>query len=131
PPLIPLPSPADQHDSTDPFDSLFSEPGPSQSIFVPVKRSERIDHGNLLPTPSSVTSDFGAFVSVPASMDPLQQPLADFDPYAASSSTSSTTAAASGFFERFTVEAKERAEENERRVLSELLEHEDDPLYWL
>ena len=37
----------------------------------------------------------------------------------------------SDFFEKFTIEAKERAGQNERRVLSELLEHEDDPLYWL
>jgi len=36
-----------------------------------------------------------------------------------------------GFFDRFTEEAKHRAGKNERRVLNELLEHEDDPLYWI
>jgi hypothetical protein len=131
PPLIPLPSPTLQNDPSDPFDSLFSAPGHSQSIFdseQPLERAtRRSDHP---PTPSSATSDFGAFVSVPASMDPLQQPLVGLDTQTELSSPHQGPHLPD-FFENFGIEAKERAGQNERRVLNELLEHEDDPLYWL
>ncbi|KAF8462510.1 TLD-domain-containing protein [Gautieria morchelliformis] len=130
PPLIPLPSPTLHNDPSDPFDSLFSAPG-SQSIFVPEQPSERVtrrsDHP---PTPSSAISDFGAFVSVPASMDPLQQPLVWLNTQTGLSSPHQGPHLPD-FFERFSIEAKERAGQNERRVLNELLEHQDDPLYRL
>ncbi|KAF8490891.1 TLD-domain-containing protein [Gautieria morchelliformis] len=130
PPLIPLPSPTLHNDPSDPFDSLFSAPG-SQSIFVLEQPSERVtrrsDHP---PTPSSAISDFGAFVSVPASMDPLQQPLVWLDTQTGLSSPHQGPHLPD-FFERFSIEAKERAGQNERRVLNELLEHQDDPLYRL
>ncbi|KIJ64193.1 hypothetical protein HYDPIDRAFT_112140 [Hydnomerulius pinastri MD-312] len=104
-------------------------------------------------TQSSADSEFGAFVSVPPSQDPLSF---DFD-FASTSpaenvsqSTSFSTSQAStpsftsvsskpgksgnislDYFDQFTSSAKTAAERNRRGVLDELLEHQDDPLYFL
>lgn len=132
PPLIPLPSPTHHSDPSDPFDNLFSDIPLSKPIFIPAKSSERMKRNDLPHSPASANSDFGAFVSVPPSMDPLQQPLVDMDTQTTMSSAYHHQGSpTSDFFERFAVGAKERSEKNERRVLDELLEHEDDPLYWI
>lgn len=129
PPLIPLPSPTRHYDPNDPFDDLFSDPGLSRPLFPSVKSKERPDPAIMPPTPPSAASDFGAFISVPAPTDPLHRPPKDGVQDAFSPLTQPPSS--SQFFERFTVEAKERTGRNERRVLDELLQHEDDPLYWL
>lgn len=81
---------------------------------------------------ASVDSEFGAFVSVPAAQDPLS-----FDfPVAESASLKSRGPVITGnaslhYFDQFTSSAKTASEQNRRVVLDELLEHEDDPLYFL
>ncbi|KAF8835812.1 TLD-domain-containing protein [Paxillus ammoniavirescens] len=97
-------------------------------------------------TQGSADSDFGAFVSVPPSQDPLSL---DFD-FASSDVVASSTPtphsmsltfvspqpgysgnSSLNYFDRFTSSAKTAAEQNRRYVLDELLEHQDDPLYFL
>lgn len=126
PPLIPLPAPsATKSDATeDLFATLFSPPTPPASpipgpIFdsIAPTTSRPIPHTRRASTPSS---DFGSFVSVSASDDPLKSeqpepftPLHNLD-----------------FFEKFTDGAAKSNAQN-KKVLEELLQHEDDPLYWL
>ncbi|KAF9218650.1 TLD-domain-containing protein [Gyrodon lividus] len=99
-------------------------------------------------THSSADSEFGTFVSVPPSQDPLSL---DFD-FASSNATASLAPAPQfttpsltsvssktaqignsslDYFDQFTSNAKTAAEQNRRDVLHELLEHQDDPLYFL
>ncbi|KAG1727275.1 TLD-domain-containing protein [Suillus paluster] len=79
----------------------------------------------------SADSDFGAFVSVPAAQDPLS-----FDFPAVESSVSAGKSRGLGntslhYFDQFTSSAKTASEHNRRVLLDELLQHEDDPLYFL
>jgi hypothetical protein len=80
----------------------------------------------------SAESEFGAFVSVPAAQDPLS-----FDfPVVEQSAQKQQGSAPSGntsldYFDQFTASAKTASEQSRRGVLDELLEHEDDPLYFL
>ncbi|KAF8512089.1 hypothetical protein BU17DRAFT_54221, partial [Hysterangium stoloniferum] len=131
-PLIPLPSSTQDRDpkeanTNDPFDSLFAEPEPTQPLFVTTRATERPERRISVVAPHSAGSDFGAWVSVPAAPDCVQHPLGSD----AVTTEMLASTPSSHFFERFTDDAKVRAEQNERRVLNELLEHEDDPLYWL
>jgi len=134
-PLIPLPPSTQDRDrkeanTNDPFDNLFTEPEPTQPLFITTIVTERPQRRTSAITPYSASSDFGAWVSVPAAANSVQHPLIDLGPDPAITEMPAATPS-SDFFERFTDDAKVRAEQNERRVLNELLEHEDDPLYWL
>ncbi|KAF9232717.1 TLD-domain-containing protein [Melanogaster broomeanus] len=97
------------------------------------------------PPATPTHSEFGAFVSVPPSQDPLSL---DFDGDATTSlapapqsTIPSLTSVFSKpthlgnssleYFDQFTANAKTAAERNRRDVLDELLEHQDDPLYFL
>ncbi|KAH7882578.1 TLD-domain-containing protein [Phlebopus sp. FC_14] len=104
-------------------------------------------------THSSTDDEFGAFVSVPPTQDPLS-----FDsergscvalgglPQAGARAASSASPGASlqdsthhgslenrslDYFDRFTSHARVAAERNKHSILDELLEHQDDPLYFL
>lgn len=80
----------------------------------------------------SVDSEFGAFVSVPASQDPLSFDFPVLEPVALKSQRPAITGNPSlHYFDQFTSSAKTASEQNRRVVLDELLEHEDDPLYFL
>lgn len=83
---------------------------------------------------ASVDSEFGAFVSVPAAQDPLSFDFPLAEP--ATSTVKSRGPAITGnaslhYFDQFTSSAKTASDQNRRVVLDELLEHEDDPLYFL
>ncbi|KAJ3482355.1 hypothetical protein NLI96_g7033 [Meripilus lineatus] len=150
PSLIPLPS--SSHNSTttttthtsddkeDIFATLFTPSTPRASpTLAPVPDDRLIDLPPSKPFSHrhtrtvSTDSDFGAFVSVPATEDPLLLQLADGEPSTASAVTSVSFSPLGdlGFFDRFTEGAKAATERNQRKVLDELLEHQDDPLYFL
>ena len=122
-PLIPLPNtnsqPQNTDDKEDLFASLFSPPTPRASPEPSTYCQDRNPHVRT----QSTDSDFGAFVSVSASEDPLGfDGDEDSEPF---------TPAHNGFFDKFGVEAKAASEKNRHEVLDELLRHEDDPLGWL
>ncbi len=105
-------------DKEDIFATLFSPPtpraSPTQTPEPTYSRPAR--HARI----ESMEDDFGAFVSVPATEDPLRvtepapfTPLQNYE-----------------FFDRFTEDAKAASERRRKEVLDEL-QHEDDPLYWL
>ncbi|KAI0328827.1 hypothetical protein GY45DRAFT_1222347, partial [Cubamyces sp. BRFM 1775] len=126
PPLIPLPGERraeGTRDKDDVFATLFSPPTPRAS---PTHTPEP---GQSRPArhvrTESTDSDFGAFVSVSASEDPLK--LGDEDGKPAFSPLQQTQ----GFFGKFGEDAKVASDRKRREVLDELLQHEDDPLYWL
>ncbi|KIK92085.1 hypothetical protein PAXRUDRAFT_595630 [Paxillus rubicundulus Ve08.2h10] len=112
-----------------PFAAILARPG----------HQRRRTHG-------SADSDFGAFVSVPPSQDPLSldfdfapsDAVAPFAPAPHSTSLAFVSPqpgylgnSSLNYFDRFTSSAKTAAEQNKRDVLDELLEHQDDPLYFL
>ncbi|KAK0429587.1 TLD-domain-containing protein [Armillaria borealis] len=110
PPLIPAQA-KDTEEWIDRFATLFSPPTP---------RASPTDTPPPLPqfdSPRSPDIEFGAFVSVPPSQDPLA--TTPFSPVDTELSTSHA------FFK----EAKRAQERNKREVLDELLRHEDDPLF--
>ncbi|EKM48990.1 uncharacterized protein PHACADRAFT_189009 [Phanerochaete carnosa HHB-10118-sp] len=134
PPLIPLPAETSRrltnNDAKDDiFATLFSpatprasptlHPVPDEPI-MEIVRPRNTEHSRT----SSTDSEFGSFVSVPSTEDPLHQlgsdagqpfsPVRNFE-----------------FFDRFAEEAKAATERNKKGVLDELLQHEDDPLYFL
>lgn len=93
---------------------------------------------------SSDSSDFGSFVSVPASQDPLSllssPPSSDSFVFPAPTlQTSQAQPTAPGharnssfsFFDKFAQEAKVASERKKHHLLDELLLHESDPMYWL
>ncbi|KAH9926650.1 TLD-domain-containing protein [Epithele typhae] len=123
-PLIPLPAqqphPQDTDGKEDVFATLFSPPTP-RATPTPSESAGRSAAGpsfNAHARTTSVDSDFGAFVSVSASEDPLGL-QGEPDPF--------SPIQTSTFFEDARVAADKRRSE----VLDELLLHEDDPLYWL
>ena len=137
PPLIPLPADSEQPTQTthanskdDIFATLFSpatprasptlNPVPDGSSVEPIRPRMR-SHSRT----SSVDSDFGSFVSVPSTEDPLHQLASDptQDPFSPLQNFD--------FFDRFAEEAKAATAKNKKGVLDELLHHEDDPLYFL
>jgi hypothetical protein len=105
------------------YATLFSPPTPPASpVSLPLfdtsipSTSKPVVHSRT----SSSSSDFGAFVSVSAFDDPLQsEQQAQF-----------TQLHNLDFFEKFTNGAAKANTQN-KKVLEELLQHEDDPLYWL
>ncbi|KAI6030112.1 TLD-domain-containing protein [Pisolithus marmoratus] len=97
-------------------------------------------------TESSTDSDFGPFVSVPPYQDPLASspgmtpmalPGVDASPVPGLAETSQIPLAGNArnvtldYFGQFTTTAKVASERNRKGVLEELLEHQDDPLYFL
>ena len=137
PPLIPLPAgngtpilptkPA----IDDLFATLISPTTPppsprpfgSSSIFAHTS-NPRPPVGSI-NSASSTDSDFGTFVSVPASEDPLAQP-------SSGEATSSRLPGGRhlGPSADFFAEARAATARNQQGLLTEILEHEDDPMYW-
>ncbi|KAI0270441.1 hypothetical protein BC834DRAFT_818914, partial [Gloeopeniophorella convolvens] len=136
-PLIPVPlgngaaTPAAKADVEDLFATLFSpgtppaSPNPSGSapIFSPPSSAQQRVRSTSVASPTD--SDFGAFVSVPASEDPLAQPPSG-ESSPVEPSARRRLSASTGFF----VEARAATVRNQQGFLTELLEHEDDPMYW-
>ncbi|KAG5637154.1 hypothetical protein H0H81_005598 [Sphagnurus paluster] len=117
----------------DKFATLFSPATPRAS---PTPESMSGKYGPIparpLPRPRSVRrdtsdSDFGDFVSVSASEDPL----GSFEFEEATAAVADRSSKGSNFFDKFAQDAKAAADRNKHNVLDELLMHEDDPLYWL
>ena len=71
---------------------------------------------------SSTSDEFGSFVYVPTSDDPLGIESANLGP---------TSPITSSISDVFADDVKQRSKENEKRVLDDLREHEEDPLAWL
>ncbi|KAI6022981.1 TLD-domain-containing protein [Pisolithus microcarpus] len=97
-------------------------------------------------TESSTDSDFGPFVSVPPHQDPLTsppgvksviQPSEDADSLTGLGEPSQPELTGTArnvsldYFGQFTTTAKVASEQKRKGVLDELLEHQDDPLYFL
>lgn len=153
-PLIPLPtdSPSPVQDQMslyqpthDPYSPIFSsfhqhiphkEEGPSSADLI------RLDSTSTRRSLESTTdSEFGSFVSVRSSEHPLN--FSDEDETSHNHASTSTShnhtsppfSAQSNHVPTLSQEffqgARERTKANEHRVLDELLDHEDDPLYWL
>lgn len=131
-PLIPPPS--DQASNTqtpDPFEELLREPmmrpsntppnrplfpqGPSRTspIRIPTLRSNSI----LITPPSSTESEFGAFVCVPPTHDPLASPFFSHSP-----KTSKTALSEIAFVD----EARRRTNSSEKRLVGEILTAEKE-----
>ncbi|KAG6333975.1 hypothetical protein ID866_5111 [Astraeus odoratus] len=105
-------------------------------------------HRRTYTDSSSSDSDFGPFVSVPPNQDPLapSASLAQAEMANAESKTRNSaglsassemeTATKTGnasldYFGHFTTSAKAASERSRKGVLDELLEHQDDPMYFL
>jgi hypothetical protein len=95
----------------------------SPSIFSPTP-SARSEVSSISPA-TSTESDFGAFVSVPPSEDPLALLSSTGE-----SSNPPPPPARRRLSADFFAEAKAATARNQQGLLVELLEHEDDPLYW-
>ncbi|TBU40035.1 TLD-domain-containing protein [Dichomitus squalens] len=121
PPLIPVPVQKGD-EKEDVFASLFSPPTPraSPSRTPEPTYSRPARHARQ----ESTDSEFGAFVSVPATEDPLRLGGGPGPP-------SFTPLHKSEFFDKFAEDAKAASQQRRSQVLDELLQHEDDPLYWL
>ncbi|KAG5730069.1 hypothetical protein E4T56_gene1877 [Termitomyces sp. T112] len=88
---------------------------------------------SMVQDTSESDSEFGAFVSVPVAEDPL---ALDFTLSGQGSPMSTDRSSAANnlsltFFDKFAQDAKVASDRNKHGVLDELLNHEDDPLYWL
>lgn len=112
------------------FATLFSPPTPPASPFPSQASGTTAATSNMKPQSSphsrrfsTSSNEFGSFVSVPATDDPL---YAEHQP--AFSPISPTTGLE--FFDQFTDHAA-KSNAQKRQVLDELLLHEDDPLYWV
>jgi len=124
------PRKGEQDGKEDLFATLFSPPTPPASplptpVFdaTAVTSSTKPQSSKHSRDFSTSSGEFGSFVSVPATDDPLYA-----DQAAAFSPISSIRGLE--FFDQFTDHAaKSNAEK--RQVLDELLLHEDDPLYWV
>ncbi|KAH9974213.1 hypothetical protein BJV74DRAFT_190831 [Russula compacta] len=96
----------------------------SSSIFS-LSASNPRPRGGSITAVSPADSDFGAFVSVPASEHPLAQlSLGEASP--SRPLTGHPLSVSTGFF----AEARAATARNQQGFLAELLEHEDDPMYW-
>ncbi|KAH0834279.1 TLD-domain-containing protein [Lanmaoa asiatica] len=130
----------------DRFATLFSPATPPASpTLMPTEQPPLITHATARPrnlTQGSADSDFGAFVSVPPSQDPLAHDPDGTAPFTGTPvshshapSVSPTPAHPSNlslvYFDQFTANAKTASERNRREVLDELLQHQDDPMYFL
>ncbi|KAH9985253.1 hypothetical protein BJV77DRAFT_122354 [Russula vinacea] len=138
-PLIPVPAgngtripPPSKPDLDDLFATLFSPATPPASPLLSASSSIFTLPSNPRPpvgsinSASSADSDFGAFVSVPASEDPLAQ----LSSREASPSRVPSGGRRLGASAEFFAEARAATVRNQQGLLTELLEHEDDPMYW-
>ncbi|KAF9494142.1 TLD-domain-containing protein [Pleurotus eryngii] len=138
-------NPVDLEADFDKFATLFSPATPrasptQQAIPLPDIESRSAPtqphHSRGGPSTGSA-DDFGAFVSVPAVEDPLaafdtlDSPLAEPHTLDSVAGSSKRRSAGLDFFDKFSRDAKAASERNKKGVLDELLQHEDDPLYWL
>ncbi|KAG6908494.1 hypothetical protein DXG01_004428 [Tephrocybe rancida] len=112
------------------FSALFSHdmrsmgPGHIKPKSRPVNRQDA----------SESDSEFGAFVSVSAMEDPLTAldfGLPSQEGPSFINETPVNTSSSLTFFDKFAQDAKVASYRNKQEVLDELLNHEDDPLYWL
>ncbi|KAH9957274.1 hypothetical protein BGW80DRAFT_216051 [Lactifluus volemus] len=119
-------------DVDDLFATLFApatppaSPNPLQdslSIFSPLPDSR--PPLSATSTTSSTDSDFGAFVSVPSSEDPLARSPSN-DPTPLTLPVRHPLNANADFF----AEARAATARNQQGLLAELLQHQDDPMYW-
>ena len=121
------PRQGEQDGKEDLFATLFSPPTPPASPLpfgtaaaTSTTKPQSSTHSRKFST-SSV--EFGSFVSVPATDDPLYtEKQATFPPISPISGLE--------FFDQFTDHAA-KSNAQKRQVLDELLLHEDDPLYWV
>ncbi|KAJ4482069.1 TLD-domain-containing protein [Lentinula aciculospora] len=132
PPLIPVPSEQSSSDAKEQleeeFATLFSPPTPRASpelpsdiIFKPLTRSIQQHEASNSPD-----SEFGSFISVPPSEDPLAFTASSFANGEPSSTKSRHTKTPSWFFfDSFAQEAKAAHERNKRDVMDELLYEEN------
>lgn len=120
----------DQDEREDLFASLFSPPTPPASpspVLVPDNTSAT---SSTQPQPSrnsrsfsASSGEFGSFVFVPATEDPLcSRQQAGFPLVSPINGLQ--------FFDQFTDHAA-KSNAQKRQVLDELLLHQDDPLYWV
>lgn len=133
---------------SDPFALLFDPPSPtgkSKAIFTTSKPDALATSGpghgksnsqsSISSNPTSALSsdsEFGSFVSVTAFDHPLQSPISPThlpQPRTSSRIASRDVGQSANFFSQFTGEAKERTEISGRKVLDELLAHNNDPLH--
>jgi len=120
----------EQDGKEDLFATLFSPPTPPASplpapAFGAATAISSTEPQSSIHSRKFSTSswEFGSFVSVPATDDPLyanKQPA--FSPISPTSGLE--------FFDQFTDHAA-KSNAQKRQVLDELLLHEDDPLYWV
>lgn len=128
PPLIPLPNNNSTNvndDKDDIFSTLFSPATPRGS---PTTQSVQELHARPQvrhTRTSSIDSEFGSFVSVPSSEDPLHHLDQDF------TNTPFTPLKTADFFDRFAEDAKAATQKNREQVLTELLQYEADPTAFL
>ncbi|KAJ6625975.1 hypothetical protein B0H10DRAFT_567832 [Mycena sp. CBHHK59/15] len=123
----------------DKFSTLFSPATPRASPVMPPLTLPAPTPSSHAYAQTSPDSEFGSFVSVPATEDPLSvmtPGLALPAPMQPASSELSfpqnrARTASQSFFDHFSQSAKDRTEIQKRGLLDELLMHEDDPLYWL
>lgn len=128
PPLIPLPSSRPDNDAQeDLFATLFTPSTPRASPTLgPIPDRDPQPKSFRHSRTASVDSDFGAFVSVSSTEDPLSPQLGEDGSSGPFSPLQNLE-----FFDRFAEDARAATERNKKGVLNELLEHEDDPLYFL
>jgi hypothetical protein len=107
----------------DRFATLFSPPTPPATPH-PITHSRPPSTDHLRPTlpPRQDSSDSLLLIPVPTASDPLRSSVS---PVRESRSHSLD------FFEKFVDGAKLASERSKKLLLDELLEHEDDPLYFL
>ena len=124
------PRKGEQDAKEDLFATLFSPPTPPASPLptpafdtAAAIASTKLQSSGHPRRFSTSSCEFGSFVSVPASDDPL---CVDQDAAFAPSSPIGGLE----FFDQFTDHAA-RSNAQKRQVLDELLLHEDDPLYWV
>jgi len=123
------PQKGEQDGREDFFATLFSPPTPPASPFLAstfdsvVTSSTKLQSSGHSRKFSTSSGEFGSFVSVPATDDPLcADQEAAFPPISPTSGLE--------FFDQFTDHAA-KSNAQKRQVLDELLLHEDDPLYWV
>ena len=120
----------EQDGKEDLFATLFSPPTPPASPLPTPVFDVAAATSNTKPqsskhsrTFSTSSGEFGSFVSVPATDDPLY-------PDQAMAFSSISPIRGLEFFDQFTDHAV-KSNAQKRQVLDELLLHEDDPLYWV
>ncbi|KAG6889446.1 hypothetical protein C0992_005166 [Termitomyces sp. T32_za158] len=113
--------------SDDLFSTLFSSDVPA------LEHEPNNVKSRMIQDTSESDSEFGAFVSVPASEDPLALDSCLPEQRGPTFINRNLTAHSPTltFFDKFAQDAKVASDRNKQGVLDELLKHEDEPLYWL